>query len=123
MAAIGSASKVVVVTGDITIDWNLARSRGPEAKGPAWLQDVCSHVSWQRGGAALMANLIGAVAESASYAVRQPELPTKDQISPAKPMHPEDPAYHHSYASWMLYHIPRTKRTRSCPSRGASTNF
>ena len=32
----GVEAKTVVVSGDITLDWNLARSRGPEAQGPAW---------------------------------------------------------------------------------------
>jgi hypothetical protein len=95
--------KTVVVTGDITIDWNLARSRGPEVKGPAWLSDVCAHVSWQHGAAALLANIIKAVAEPAGFTVLQPQVPVKAPGAPAPQLQPEDPAYHHSYASWMLY--------------------
>jgi hypothetical protein len=108
--------KVVVVTGDITIDWNLARSRGPEAKGPAWLQDVCSHVSWQRGGAALLAALIEAVAAPVGYEVRRPLVPfeIEDQIAP--PVHPEDRAYHHCYASWMQYPYTTKKDNKEKPS-------
>ena len=102
MASTGTPTRSVVVTGDITIDWNLARSRGPEAKGPAWLQDVCAHVSWQLGGVALLANLIKAVAEPAGFTVLQPQLPDKNPTSPAPPVQPEDPTFHHSHASWML---------------------
>jgi len=48
----GMEPNIVVVSGDITLDWNLARSHGPGAEGPAWQSEVCSRLTWQRGGAA-----------------------------------------------------------------------
>jgi hypothetical protein len=109
-----SANKVVVVTGDIMIDWNLARSRGPEAKGPAWLQDVCSHVSWQPGGAPLLANIIEAIVPE-GYSVRQPAVPSKRRDPQPTAVSPEDPNYHHSHASWMLCPYTTDKDDKKAP--------
>ena len=55
-------AKTVVVTGDFTLDWNLARRRGPEALNRIWEAAVCSWLRWQRGGAGLLADLIGGIA-------------------------------------------------------------
>ena len=89
--------KKIVVTGDVTMDWSLARDLGE--RGDQWRIDRCSRIWWQRGGAALQADLIQALATSSSE---------KDQITyrvyqPATPMDPVqhgDPRYHHSYALW-----------------------
>src|ERR1035437_7716706 len=101
----GVEAKTVVVSGDITLDWNLARSRGPEAQGPAWEPEVCSRLRWQRGGAALLADLIEGVAaqirDRAAYEIRQPaSLRRTGTIVDAR-IGPEDPRFHHSYASWL----------------------
>src|SRR2546425_302768 len=77
MAKTKNATKVVVVTGDVTMDWNLARTRIGEGGGAAWNADHCTHAYWQRGGAALLADLIEAVGRrlhdsgQANYEVRQ----------------------------------------------------
>ena len=101
----GVEAKTVVVTGDITLDWNLARSRGPEAQGPAWEPEVCSRLRWQRGGAALLADLIEGVAaqirDRAAYEIRQPASPRRTGNEGDTPIGPEDPRFHHSYASWL----------------------
>jgi hypothetical protein len=98
-------AKTVVVSGDITLDWNLARSRGPEAQGPAWEPEVCSRLTWQRGGAALLADLIEGVAaqihDRAAYEIRQPDTPRRTGTAVDAPIGPEDPRFHHSYASWL----------------------
>jgi hypothetical protein len=117
----GVEAKTVVVSGDITLDWNLARSRGPEAQGPAWEPEVCSRLTWQRGGAALLADLIEGVAaqirDRAAYEIRQPATPRRTGTAGGAPgtsaphrrrrsaappaIGPEDPRFHHSYASWL----------------------
>jgi len=101
----GLEDKIVVVTGDITLDWNLARSRGPEAQGPAWEPEVCSRMRWQRGGAALLADLIEGVAaqirDGAAYGIRQPDTPRRTGTAADAHIGPEDPRFHHSYASWL----------------------
>jgi hypothetical protein len=100
-----AVAKMVVVSGDITLDWNLARSRGPEAQGPAWEPEVCSRLRWQRGGAALLADLVEGVAAQirgrAAYEIRQPDAPRRTGTAVDAHMGPEDPRFHHSYASWL----------------------
>ncbi len=54
--------KVVVITGDVTMDWNFARTRSSESSRVAWTAEDCTRTYWQRGGAALLADLIEAVA-------------------------------------------------------------
>jgi hypothetical protein len=101
----GVEAKTVVVSGDITLDWNLARSRGPEAQGPAWEAEVCSRIGWQRGGAALLADLIEGVAaqirDRAAHEIRQPASPRRTGTAGDTHIGPEDPRFHHSYASWL----------------------
>jgi hypothetical protein len=115
------ARGIAVVTGDITLDWNLARSRGPEAQGPAWESEVCSRLHWQHGGAALLADLVEAVAASlrphADFEVRQPQpLPRRSGAAEDRPLGPEDPRFHHSYASWMAYPFSARAGDREKPA-------
>jgi hypothetical protein len=89
--------KKIVVTGDITMDWNLARDL--TEPGEQWRIDRCSRIWWQRGGAALQADLIQALITSSSekgqatYRIYQP-------ATPEEPIQHGDPRYHHSYALW-----------------------
>jgi len=69
-------AKTVVVSGDFTLDWNLAHSRGLEAQRGVWEPEVCPKLRWQRDGAALLADLIDGIADQirdrAAYEIRQP---------------------------------------------------
>jgi RyR domain len=98
-------AKTVVVSGDFTLDWNLARSRGLEAQTGVWEPEVCSRLRWQRGGAALLADLIEGVAvqirDRTAYRIRQPDTPRRTRTAADAQIGPEDPRFHHSYASWM----------------------
>jgi hypothetical protein len=103
----GSNAKPVVVSGDFTLDWNLARSRGLEAQIGVWEPEVCSRLRWQRGGCALLADLIDAIAgqihDRAVYEIRQPNTPRRSGTSADSHIGPEDARYHHSYATWMPF--------------------
>ena len=90
---------VVVVTGDVTMDWNLARTRRPDSGGAVWNADDFTRAFWQRGGAALLGDLIEAAANiegNADCSVREVGAP-RDQALPG------DPRFHHSYATWSLF--------------------
>ena len=90
-------AKIVVVTGDITLDWNLARSRGPEAQGPAWEPQVCSRLRWRRGGAALLADLIEGVASQIHIATLMKSVgPTRRAAPEPARMLPSGPKTHGS---------------------------
>jgi hypothetical protein len=96
-----NASRQVVVAGDVTIDWNLARAepRRGRASGQ-WIDDTI-RVFRQRGGAALLADSLAAIAtrlskdSKASCTIHQPNLP---DLSSA--IGPDDPRFHHFFAIW-----------------------
>lgn len=93
--------KVVVVTGDVTMDWNLARTRRLQGGPLAWNSEDCTHACWQRGGAALLADMIEAVANSLSRG--QSAWLVHQMAAPREPVHPGDSRFHHSYAMWSLF--------------------
>lgn len=87
--------RFIVVTGDVTMDWNLAsQGNGDEYQ---WAPDRCSRIWWQRGGAALLADLINSTVNSmergADFTILQP-------ATPKEPVQHGDPRFHHSYALW-----------------------
>jgi len=96
-----STARLVVVAGDITMDWNLSRS-GQAKRGPAfWNPNASVDINWQRGGAALLADLLDAVSvdllkeKSISVSIRQAAVPkTSAEVIPS------DPKFHHSFAIW-----------------------
>ncbi|MFN0182135.1 MAG: RyR domain-containing protein [Gemmatimonadales bacterium] len=95
--------RVVVVTGDVTIDWNLARTRrGPS--GAAWNPHDMARAYRQPGGAMLLGDLISALA------ARSPGPAGRWKV--AKPPAPDlgSPASRHtqSYASWSKHASPGT---------------
>jgi hypothetical protein len=85
--------KKVIVTGDITLDWILARSRAAPQHGIHWDPQFYMQSYHQFGGAALLGNLIQQVAKAAALnsEVLVPEL----KETPL----PGDPPYWHSYTT------------------------
>jgi hypothetical protein len=103
----GTKAKIAVVSGDFTLDWNLARSQGLESQIGVWEPAVCSRLRWQRGGAALLADLIEGVAaqigDRTHFEIRQPAAPRRTRTVADSHIGPEDIQFHHSYASWMPF--------------------
>lgn len=96
------SSQAVVVTGDVTMDWNIARIHRGDHLRSSWNADDVSRACWQRGGAALLADLIQASADQlpsnagAGWRVLQTS-------APVKPVLPSDDRYHHSYSLWSAF--------------------
>jgi hypothetical protein len=92
--------KVVVVTGDVTMDWNFARPRSFPNTGLTWNTEDAIRGYWLRGGAALLAGVIRKVAAKLGpehkYTVH-PLIEPEDRVSPY------DSQHHHSYALWSLF--------------------
>lgn len=94
---------IVIVTGDVTIDWNLVRTRavGKAAVTPGWWTDDRTQLCCQRGGAAMLARLMEELAQDGGFEVRKMAMPSQDpEICPPNEIHPEDKRFHHSYALW-----------------------
>src|SRR5947208_2887196 len=96
------SSNVVVVTGDVTMDWNIARIRLGDHPKSSWNADDTTRAHWQRGGAALLADLVETIAGQLDQdgGTRYRVLQTS---APAKPVLPSDDRYHHSYALWSAF--------------------
>ena len=96
------SEKTVVVTGDVTVDWHIANTRRVESSGTTWSAGESTRAFWQRSGAALLADLIEAVAAD----LREHKLGSFDVRSLSwftDPVLPGDPRLHHSYAMWSLH--------------------
>ena len=96
----------IVITGDITMDWNLARTRRVRSEVSFWSADDTTSTTWQRGGSALLADLVKAVAWDVQaggeagpgpFTIHQTGAP-----STSAEVHPDNDQYHHSYAMWSL---------------------
>ena len=93
----------VVVTGDVTMDWNIACARPAHSAVANWSGDtVDTRVYWQRGGAALLADLVEAIARSVGK-TGEPAFDLRQTAAPRQPVVPNDPRFHHGYTQWNLF--------------------
>lgn len=112
MTSKSTSPRIIQISGDITIDWNIAhKGQTGEGSQQTWNPNDWTKVFWQRGGAALLADLIHAVAQiSADKATQKYEIinasPSPDLIIPS------DPAFNHSYSLWSQYKSPAGKAWR-----------
>lgn len=96
--------KNIIITGDVTADWNIARiERGPGA-GQLWNDQDLTRACLQPGGAAMLGQLLREMfAGIAEFQVHGSELP--------EGLHdPTDKRVCHSYAMWMAAEHPQDKR-------------
>ena len=96
--------RVVVVTGDVTIDWNIARVQRADSPANVWNADDLTCAFWQRGGASMLADLIEAVAMDLSQS-KQVEIEVRQNDSPRGQVNPGDDQFHHSYATWAPFEM------------------
>ena len=96
-----SKSEQIIITGDVTMDWNLARTRRSKSDVSFWSVDDTTSTTWQRGGSALLADLVEAVAKdlqksgAPQFSIHQTGAPRK-----SNKVQPDSEQYHHSYAMW-----------------------
>ncbi len=94
--------RMVVVTGDVTMDWNLARLASDDDTRFRWDPNDVARVSLSRGGAAMLADVIAALCslpgdESALACSATAIGPQTDRPLPGGEAYER---YHHSYALW-----------------------
>ena len=96
--------QIVIVTGDIAMDWNLARTRRSKSDTSFWSADDTTSTTWQRGGAALLADLVSVISAGLQkstpnqFFIRQTAAPCKSGL-----VQPDNDLYHHSYAMWSQF--------------------
>jgi hypothetical protein len=99
----------VVVSGDVTMDWNLAREPLSDADGHA-----PTRAAWQRGGAALLADLLHTIGSALPPGARP--LVVRDVEAPSEPIPPGHAELNHSYALW-------TRTARSAGDKGPARTW
>ena len=89
-------NRTVVVTGDVIMDWNLALENDYKTD-PFWKERGETRTYLQRGGAALLADLVVRCAKKVA-----PAWTVCQTGTPHKPgeVHVRDPNYHHAYTLW-----------------------
>jgi len=100
----------VVVAGDVTLDWHLARTRNLVDAGTAWNAADRTEIYGERGGAALMAALMTEVA--VTLASTRLAVEVAGPGAPTGPIVPGDPSVHHAYAIWSKVPCRRGDRDR-----------
>lgn len=117
MTKITISKIVTLVTGDFTIDWNLARSQtSNESAEDIWRRpqdDVKIYRS--PGGAALLSGLMTRVANDLSRVVDNREFAVRSTMTPSESVSPKGKDYHHSYAAWSPFPYGTAPSFRSEP--------
>ena len=96
----------IIVTGDVTMDWNLARTRRSKSEQSFWSADDTTCAFWQHGGAALLADLMKAINldiqknNASGFSIRQTAAPGQ-----SSQVMPDDDRYNQSYAMWSPFEI------------------
>ncbi|MCX6053898.1 MAG: RyR domain-containing protein [Chloroflexi bacterium] len=96
----------IIITGDVTMDWNLARKRRTKSDITFWSADDTISTAWQRGGSALIGDLVEAISKSFTpdgpswFSIHQTGAPHQyNQVQP------DSDQYHHSYAMWSQFKV------------------
>lgn len=97
MADSTNRSRVVAVTGDLTIDWNLSRVQQQPGPSVAWASDDLTRACPGAGGCRLLADLIDAVVKRMHQA-GEPSAVVKSVDLSATDVCPNDDRFNHSYA-------------------------
>ncbi len=94
----------VVISGDLTIDWHIARVKRTGFTLSDWQVDSPLKICQRKGGGALLADLTAALAvrlagqTGQSYTLHQPEI-----YDPDSNIDPADTNYHHTASIWSQF--------------------
>ncbi|MBN1483304.1 MAG: ATPase [Chloroflexia bacterium] len=95
-----------IVTGDVTFDWQIAHQKGSKERSWLWPHpQTWARASCQRGGAALLADLIQELAELL-HRKGLAKLEVRQTGAPQELISPSDDRFHHSYALWSQFKSP-----------------
>lgn len=101
-------TKTVVVVGDVTVDWNIARVKRTDAIALAWNADDLTCAFRDAGGAAMLANLMEAVGADLR-GTNGIDLRVRRAKPPGDTLCPDDKRYTHSYAIWAPFELTDPK--------------
>lgn len=89
----------VLVAGDVTMDWNIAHRGSWADTSAASTAEGQTRLCWQRGGAALLGDLVSAMV-SGSQASDSSAITVVPPAAPREMPRPGDPQFHQSYVMW-----------------------
>jgi RyR domain len=114
----------VFVTGDVTIDWNIAHISRESHEVTDWTgddscrmnwqhgsADLLCRMSWQHGSAALLADLMTSLTNQLKDDLAIPVEVTSTHTTSKKTIDPYDPGYYHCYSVWAPYRDKDTPAT------------
>ena len=101
-------SKTIVVTGDVTIDWNIARVRRADIIMNVWNAENLTTSFCQRGGVVMLTDLIKSIARNLNQ-TKQTDITVRQISTPKGPINPCNNHFHHSYAVWSPFKIDERK--------------
>ncbi len=101
-------SKTIVVTGDITIDWNIALVQQADTFMDVWNVGNITTSFCQRGGVAMLTNLIKSIARNLNQ-TRRANIKVQHISMPRGPINPSNNHFHHSYAIWSPFKVDERK--------------
>ncbi|OAI53220.1 hypothetical protein AYO47_05290 [Planctomyces sp. SCGC AG-212-M04] len=90
------------MAGDLTTDWNIAHVASGDGPSATWTSEEQTRISSQPGGAALLGEIVGAVAASIAADRADSIRVVSPEIS-AGPPSPLDRRCHHSFALWAQF--------------------
>ena len=106
---ISGPERTVVVSGDVTVDWNLAR-RAPRGVASGSHPGLEARARPHRGGAALLSDLVEAVL--ARMSAERPVAVLRGVDIPVDRVTPEEGRFSHSYAVWVPCEVRRGDKQR-----------
>ena len=94
--------KSLIISGDVTMDWNIARTKISSRNDLSWNPEIRTITSCQIGGAALLADLISQVANQLD-ANRHHKFSIFQHQPPVELVAPTNPDFHHSFSIWARF--------------------
>ena len=103
----------LVVTGDISLSWNIAAFRPISRSAVSWQEPATqTRAYWQRGGAALLADLAEALGQRLAQD-HQLSIELRQTGAPKAPVAPDDPRFSQTYKQWHTF--PHSLRSAEPP--------
>lgn len=101
-------AKTIVVTGDVTIDWNIARVRRADVIMHVWNAENLTMAFCHRGGVVMLADLIKGIVRNLNQ-IKQTDITVRQISTPRGPINPCNSSFHHSYAIWSPFKVDEHK--------------
>jgi len=97
-------TKIVVITGDVTIDWNIARVQRADVIMHVWNAENLTTAFCHRGGVAMLSDLIKSIARNLNQ-TKQTDITVRQISTPRSLINPCNNHFHHSYAIWSPFKL------------------